>query len=219
VATSYLAETPPYPGQSTKAGRFTLSDLTQFKVCDAAMAVPIDLVGAWRRSGLIWRDRRVVDYCDVVWLQTPEWFVDIRILMAPDAVPSDAKVPPFFYRDRCFAGVTTFDPPRITWEHRIDSNPAPSSGPDSSPLQWRNGVVFECGTSTVDDETHLFIEEWLRMTDDTVKWSAEIDGSSGRIEAGEWAVEITDERPTGFFTATRYDLTDTGWKEIGSIQA
>ncbi|MCW2515676.1 MAG: hypothetical protein JWR11_4718 [Mycobacterium sp.] len=33
------------------------------------MAFPVELVGAWRR---------VVDYCDVLWLPSADWFADVR---------------------------------------------------------------------------------------------------------------------------------------------
>jgi len=181
------------------------------------MGVPIELVGAWRRSGLIWKGVRVVDYCDVVWLQTPEWFVDMRLIMDPAAVPENADAPAFFYRNRCFAGHTTWEAPEITWAHELDSSATRSNRPDSNPLVWEDGVVFECGRSSVDGEEHPFIEEWLRMTDDDVTWSAEGDHTSARIEVGKWAVEISDSRPEGTFKATRYALTDSGWVEYGSV--
>src|ERR1700722_5083193 len=130
------------------------------------MSLPIELVGAWRRSGLILDGVRKVDYCDVIWLQTPTWFVDIRLLIDPTVTPPTEGLPGFFYKEFCFAGVTSWDPPQITWDHKIDSSLQPSV--DSNPLIWEDGVVFECGTATVDGEPVPFIEEWLRMTDDEV---------------------------------------------------
>jgi hypothetical protein len=183
------------------------------------MGVPIELVGAWRRSGLIWKGKRVIDYVDAIWLQTPEWFVDIRIIMDPDAVPEDADVPAFFYRNRCFAGHTTWEAPQITWNHEIDSNPAPRTRPDTNRLVWGDSVVLECGSSEVDGVTYPFIEEWLRTTDDDVTWSAEGDEKTARIEVGRWAVEVTDTRPEGRFTAIRYEKTNAGWTEYGSVTA
>ena len=183
------------------------------------MEVPIELVGAWRRSGLIWKGARHIDYCDVIWLQTPEWFVDMRLIIDVSAVPADAKVPKFFSRNSCFAGHTTYEAPQITWNHEIDfnANRRPDARPDSRPIQWEDGVVFEMGTATVDGEEHPFVEEWLRMTDDDVKWSAEGDANSARIEVGKWAVELSDTRPAGGFKAVRYELSAGEWKEYGTI--
>jgi hypothetical protein len=180
------------------------------------MGLPIELVGAWRRSGLIWKGSRVVDYFDVVWLQTPEWFVDIRLPIPDAEIPERSGMPDFFDKSFSFAGHTTYEAPQITWNHEIDSNQ--SSGLDSNPLQWENGVVFECGQATVDGETHPFIEEWLRMTDDDVTWKADAEGSRARIEVGGWAVEIHDDRAAGgTFSAKRYDRGSTGWELFGTV--
>src|ERR1700737_130259 len=70
------------------------------------MAVPIELVGAWRRSGLLLDGGRKVDYDERVWLQTPECFVDIRLLIDPKADIPTEGVPDFFYSEFAFAGVT-----------------------------------------------------------------------------------------------------------------
>lgn len=185
------------------------------------MSLPAELVGAWRRSGLMWKGRRHVDYCDVIWLQTPEWFVDMRLIIDPDAVPPNASVPRFFCRNSCFAGNTTYEAPQITWHHAIDSNAKrrPDARPDSRPISWEDGVVFERGTATVEGQEHPFIEEWLRMTDDDVKWSATRDATSARIEVGRWAVEVADDRPAGQFSAVRYEFVGGKWREYGSITA
>src|SRR3984957_18148564 len=101
------------------------------------MGVPIELVGAWRRSGLIWKGVRKVDYCDVVWLQTPEWFVDIRLLIDKGATPPSEGVPSWCYKEFSFAGIASWDAPRITWDHLIDSSLEPAV--DANPLTWEDG--------------------------------------------------------------------------------
>jgi Protein HRI1 len=180
------------------------------------MAVPLELVGAWRRSGLIFDGLRRVDYCDVMWLQTPDWFVDIRLLIDRAVPVVDEGVPAFFYKEFAFAGVTTWEPPQITWNHKIDSNLEPAV--DSNPLTWKDGVVFETGKVTMNGREIPFIEEWLRTTDDTVRYSAEVGEREARIEVGRWAVEIKDERPAGKFKATRYEADGTGWRLFGSVE-
>lgn len=181
------------------------------------MPLPIELVGAWRRSGLIFNGVRKVDYCDVIWLQTPEWFVDIRLLIDRSATLPTAGLPSFFYKEFSFAGVATWSPPVITWDHQIDSNLEPSV--DSNPLTWEDGVAFERGIATVDGAPAPFIEEWLRMTDDDVKWSVEHGPGWARIEVGRFAVEIKDDRPSGKFVATRYDADGDSWSVFGSVEA
>jgi hypothetical protein len=182
------------------------------------MTLPIELVGAWRRSGLMFDGARHVDYCDVIWLQTPDWFVDIRLLIDRSVTLPTGGIPGFFYKEFCFAGITGWDPPRITWDHRIDSNLNPSV--DSNPLTFEDGVAFERGLVTVDGREAPFIEEWLRMTDDDVKYSVETGDREARIEVGRFAVEIKDERPSGKFLATRYHADESGgWQVFGSVEA
>lgn len=181
------------------------------------MAVPIELVGAWRRSGLLLDGVRKVDYADVVWLQTPEWFVDIRLLIDPKADIPTEGVPEFFYTEFAFAGVTKWDPPKITWEHLIDSSLEPAV--DSNPVTWEDGVVCECGKASVDGREATFVEEWLRMTGDDVVWSASPGDKEARIEVGRFAVEIKDDRPSGGFVATRYHKQGDEWVKFGSVTA
>lgn len=181
------------------------------------LTVPKELVGAWRRSGLLLDGVRVVDYCDVIWLQTPEWFVDIRLLIdAAAAVPTEG-VPNFFYKEFAFAGTTAWEAPRITWSHLIDSNLEPAI--DSNPISWADGVVLEHGSAPVAGQMTPFTEEWLRMTDDDVSFRAENDEGWARIEVGRFAVEIADERPTGPFRAVRYTHDGDRWTEFGRVTA
>jgi hypothetical protein len=179
------------------------------------MTLPIELVGAWRRSGLLLDGVRTVDYCDVIWLQTPEWFVDIRLLIDPKAeVPTDG-IPDFFYQEFAFAGVTTWEPPIITWNHLIDSNV--ESAVDSNPITWADGVVLENGSAPVGSRMIPFTEEWLRMTGDGVSWNADTGASRARIEVGGFAVEIEDSRPGGRFRAVRYHQQGGEWVKFGEV--
>ena len=58
-----------------------------------------------------------------------------------------------------------------------------------------DGVAFETGKTEVDGVETVFIEEWLRMTDDDVEWSADVCDREARIEVGNYAIEIKDARP------------------------
>jgi hypothetical protein len=181
------------------------------------MALPPKLVGAWRRSGLILDGVRQVDHADVIWLQTPEWFVDIRLRIDPTSTVPTEGVPSWFSAEFSFAGIATWDDPVITWQHLIDSSLEPAK--DANPLTWEDGVVFETGKTEVDGVPMVFIEEWLRMTDDGVEWHAETGDRSARIEVGRFAVEIKDERPAGPFTSTRYEKKGDSWVQLGSVRA
>jgi hypothetical protein len=182
------------------------------------MTVPSELVGAFRRSGLILDGKRMVDYADVIWLQTPEWFVDMRLLIERDSPPTAADVPAWFYQEKAFAGIATWDAPKITWQRLIDSHGRTT--PDSSPLVWDDGVIIELGVTDLHGKETPFAEEWLRMTKDDVGCSVEHGEGHARIEVGRFAVEIADHRAAGGrFTATRFERRDSRWIEIGSVSA
>lgn len=179
------------------------------------MAVPDKIVGAWRRSGLILDGVRHVDHADVIWLQTPEWYADIRLRIDPTStLPTTGA--PWFYQEFSFAGIADWDDPVITWNHAIDLSLEPAT--DANPLTWIDGVALETGKTDVDGVETVFIEEWLRMTDDDVKWHVESGDKAARIEVGRFAVEIRDERPTGPFLATRYHRKGLEWVEFGSVR-
>jgi hypothetical protein len=182
------------------------------------VTIPPELIGAFRRSGLILNGRRMVDYADVIWLQTPEWFVDMRLLIPGLPAPAATDVPAWFYQEKAFAGIASWAPPTITWQHLIDSHLRTT--PDSNPLSWEDGAVIERGITDLDGTPTPFAEEWLRMTGDDVEYSAEHDENRvrARIAVGRFAVEISDDRPTGGnFRATRLEKRDGEWIEYGSV--
>jgi hypothetical protein len=181
------------------------------------MAVPAEIVGAWRRSGLLLDGVRQVDHCDVIWLQTPDWYVDIRLRIDPTSVVPTEGVPAWFSQEFSFAGIATWDAPVITWDHLIDSSLEPAV--DANPLTWEDGVAFETGKTEVNGVVVPFIEEWLRMTDDDVKYSVQLEDRAARIEVGRFAVEIRDERPSGPFLSTRYHRSGPDWVKFGSVSA
>ncbi len=181
------------------------------------MAVPIGLVGAWRRTGLLLNGVRQVDYCDVLWLQTPEWFADIRLVIDERAEIPVARIPNWCYKNWSFAGIATWENPINTWDHLIDSGPEPFD--DVSPLTWTDGVVLETGKSSIDGGQEIdFTEEWLRMTDDDATWDYKAGINRARIEVGRFAIEISDNRPEGIFLSTRYERTGSEWVPKGEIR-
>jgi hypothetical protein len=160
----------------------------------------------------------MVDYADVIWLQTPEWFVDMRLLIDRNSPPMAADVPAWFYQEKAFAGIATWDAPKITWQHLIDSHRRTT--PDSNPLTWEDGVVIERGLTALHGKELPFAEEWLRMTKEDVECSVEHSEQHARIEVGRFKVDIADHRAAGGkFTATRFEKRDSEWIEIGSVTA
>jgi hypothetical protein len=181
--------------------------------------VPSELVGAWRRSGLLVAGRRIVDYCDVLWLQTDDWYADIRLRIARAPIVAPDGVPAWLYQELSFAGTASWAAPVITWDHLIDSRPDPEI--DRNPLSWEDGVVVERGTTRLDRAEVAYTEEWLRMTDDDVTRAVRHGEGFARVEVGRFAIEIRDERPSGRFTSTRYQRPHGGddWAEVGTVTA
>jgi hypothetical protein len=72
------------------------------------MSVDEFLVGAWTRSGLVVDGSRCVDQCQVLWLQTPVWYADIR-LPCPGGSMFEAGPGTVFARPVASAGEATWD--------------------------------------------------------------------------------------------------------------
>ena len=175
------------------------------------MTVPPELVGAWRRVGLTLDGRRLVDYCDVIWLQTPSWFADVRLRLAPDpAIPADG-VAAWLYAAAAFAGLATWSAPMMTWRHELDLYG--SVPPGTNRLRWDDGVLVEYGETEVDGRPVAFSEEWLRMTGENVACSVRRDGPGLRVEVGRWAIELAGG------SAARFEAHGGEWTQTGRLTA
>lgn len=182
------------------------------------MTVPPRLVGAWRRAGVLIDGTRIVEEFDRLWLQTPQWFADIRLRIDQSRGPCDAGLPVFLSQEGAAAGTTSWADPIITWDKTIAVSAPPPGSDDSRPLTWADGVVAESGTTLVHGQEREFIEEWLRMTDDDVSWSTDVDDRRARVEVGRWAIEVRDDRPAGAYTATRFERDGDGWRPTGTYR-
>jgi hypothetical protein len=182
------------------------------------MSIDSKIIGAYRRSGLLLEGKRFVDFSDVLWIQTPECYVDIRYPISPDLVTPTDGVPEWFYGTFSFGGTASWDGTKITWNHLIDTDP--TGAIDSNPLVWDDGVVLENGTTELGEKTDVpFTEEWLRITQLDDPWSATHEDGYIRVEVGRHAIEIHDERPTGACVATRFVKDGDGWKPVGQVSA
>lgn len=178
------------------------------------MTVPPALVGAWRRSGLLLDGVRQLEHCDVLWLQAPEWFTDVRLRLDPTVAAPAAGAAAVFATEWAFAGTASYTPPVLTWTHLLDSRPEP--GQDASPVGWEGGVLVERGTVRVDGREVAFVEEWLRLSDEEP--TVETSDRQVRLSVGRWAVDVRDGRPAGVFLATRLELRDGDWTEVGTVR-
>ena len=179
------------------------------------MSVPPELVGAWRRVGLTLDDTRLVDCSDVLWLQTPTWFADIRLRLLPEGRIPTEGVPAWLYAQAAFAGTAHWSSPMMTWEHVLDYNR--SVAPGSNNLARSDGVLVERGITTVAGSETPFTEEWLRMSGADDACSLHVEQGACRVEVGGWAIELRDARPEGQFSAVRYRVNGGGWKVTGSL--
>ena len=174
-------------------------------------------MGAWRRSGLIIDGSRQIDQCDVLWLQSADWYVDIRLPTSPSEPSLRGDVAIHFARTRAFAGIASWLDPVLTWEHLIDVDEHPR--PDSNRLEWTKDGVLERGVHRSQGRDVPWVEEWRRIDDAEPVVSVSADRRRVTMRGGDRAVDICDDRPTGRFVAVRQDLVDGCWRQIGEIAA
>jgi hypothetical protein len=164
---------------------------------------------------LIIDGHRQIDYCDVLWLQSAEWYVDIRLRITQPEPPLTDEVAIRFARERAFAGIASWQSPLLTWEHLIDIATDPPA--DCNPLEWTRGGVLERGIHRSDGRDVPWVEEWLRIDAAEPVASVADDRRHLKICVGDWAVEVRDERPNGRFVAVRQDRIDGCWRQIGEV--
>jgi hypothetical protein len=180
----------------------------------ARTAVDSALVGAWARSRLVVDGMRCADRCDVLWLQTPDWYADIRL-------PSTARVlrtggpEVVFARPVAFAGLACWNPPMMTWRRHLDSMCDQIS--DCSRLHFEGDILVETGCLKWAGLTIPFREEWRRISVSQAEMSAQIDPDRIAITLGTWRIVVEEERPPGIFRAARHDFEGGSWRLRGSI--
>lgn len=178
------------------------------------MTVGYGLAGSWRREGLVVDGRRVSDPCDVLWLQTPEWYADIRL---PRGTGLETEKGPaaLFARPWAFAGIASWDPPIMTWEHRIDSRP--EAAVDANPLVKVGELLVEEGSVLYEGRRVPFVEEWRKISTSDHRVSAVPRPGGVQVTIGPRRITIDDLRPVGDFLAIREELGPAGWSEVGRL--
>jgi hypothetical protein len=176
------------------------------------MPLPDEFFGAWRRVGLIIGGVRRVDYCDVLWLQSPDWFADIRTHIQPGVGPSADDPHAAFCGELSFAGKTEFTPPKLHWIHALDSRG--EAPPDQNSVSWQDELLVESGSFEWQGRSVPFVEEWGQL------------GSAGllglgrdgyvRVEAAGLAIEVSTA--AGGFSAVKYQNRDGAWAETARVE-
>lgn len=182
-----------------------------------ATAIPNELMGAWRRIGLIIDGKRRVDYCDVLWLQSEEWFADIRLRLSTQGPDPKDTVAVAFAKEGSFAGTASWADSTMTWKHLLDIRENPPI--DASPVKWQKGGIIEGGTMLVDGRSVPWAEEWVRLTNEKDKPITRLNSGYAYIEVGSYAIEVKDSRPDGCFEAVRSDCVADKWTRIGSVRS
>lgn len=177
------------------------------------MTVGFGLTGAWRRDGLVVDGERVADPCEVLWLQTPDWYADIRLAKS-DAVVEKGPTA-LFAGPWAFAGIASWDPPIMTWDHQFDSRA--ETAVDSNPLVKVGNLLVEEGWVAFGDRRVPFLEEWRKVSTGADPVSAEVRSDGVRVTVGPRMITVTDLRPAGDFLAVRYELDPSGWSEVGRL--
>jgi hypothetical protein len=191
--------------------------------------VPGHLVGAWQRVGLVIDGAGVDETLDVLWLQGPEWYADIRLPLvtsdtgpevavgtgadggqddpSPGAAPLSAPM--------AFAGPAAWSDPMMGWTHVFDSAGRPT-GVDAGPLVFEGDVMIETGQWSEGDRVVTYVERWARI-DDTAA-TVEHRPAGVTVSAGLRRIVIDDHRPDGTFTAIRLSADGGGgWTEKGRL--
>jgi hypothetical protein len=172
------------------------------------------LVGAWTRHRLFVDGVRCLHGCQVLWLQTPDWYADIR-LPCPLAAVSDGGPEAVFARPSAFAGTASWHPPIMTWQHQLDS--MPDQIEEFSPLDVAGDLLVESGRLRWAGLSIPFREEWRRMSGRRDEATTRVDSNRIAITIGGWRIEVEDNRPLGVFRASRHDFEQGSWRLKGTL--
>jgi hypothetical protein len=177
------------------------------------LTVPACFVGAWRRVSIAFDGGVLDEPSDVLWLQARRGFADVRVPSRRGGEPA------------AFAGTTTWEPPALTWHHRLDlAPPAPDSAPgppDVGAVEWRGDDLVERGTTVLDGVPTPYEEVWRRETGAPtpvvvlVRGGAAGAGGGMLVRVGADAIVIA---ATDRGLAARRDRRDGAhWWTVGSV--
>lgn len=184
------------------------------------MSVPPELVGAWRRAALMVEGERQPDPCQVMWLQTPSWYADIRLPLPGGArsQPGAVALPPMLSEPWSFGGVADWADPVMTWGHHFDLRE--EKGLDSNRLELLGDLLVEQGTTTDSEGRPVrFSERWERVSPSEVLAQFSLQECSLQVRVGAWAIYLEDRRPEGAFLATLSERRGRSWRTVGVLRS
>jgi hypothetical protein len=172
------------------------------------------LVGAWTRSRLFVDGAQCLDRCQALWLQTADWYADVRMPRHPQPW-FDGGPEATLTRSRAFAGTSTWQAPVMFWRHQLDYLGDPIT--DSNPLEHKGDLLIEAGDIKWAGLTIPFREEWRRISQPHDEMAAEVSARSIQITIGAWRILIIDDRPHGPFRASILTFVSGTWRSAGGF--
>jgi hypothetical protein len=152
------------------------------------MTVPDEFVGAWQRQSIELDGREPTETAAVIWLQTQSAFADLRL-----DVHSGAAL-------ACFAGHTSWQPPRLHWRHDLDL--AGSAHADIGAVAWLGDDLVESGETDVDGAVVPYVEVWRRLPGAEGTLHTDESPEHMHVVVGVHEMFVEDHRSTGgLFTA------------------
>jgi hypothetical protein len=153
-------------------------------------------VGVWVRESISLDDGRASGEEEVVWLQGPETFADVRLL--PDAGPCGQVT-------EAFGGTTHWNGSALHWEHELDWHGG-FADTDLGRIEWVDDVMVERGTLAVTgadgDRREVTYEEiWRReeLGDAAEVLAATSPGHRGlHVAVGDWTITLAARGPGTF---------------------
>ena len=188
-----------------------------------ALSVPVELRGAWRRVAYGWAGVRYEDAGTVVWLQSADWFADIRLPAAaggPDARPADPTPDSgpagLLVGAWAFAGVASWDSPRMQWAHHYDTRPG--SPTDAPALDWDGPVLVERGSIAGADGPVDYVEWWDRLEEGDAAPAVVTDEHGVSVTSGAWRVTVS-RSPSGLVHADLRRRSSGDWNLLGEVRS
>jgi len=146
---------------------------------DAAVPTIENLTGLWTRSLIAWPDGRRDTTTQVLWLQGPGFYADLR---QPEGMPDFSRTRrladvtdeqlTWLARQEAFAGELHFDGDCFEWKRDIDMQPRAARAD-------RGHLRFERDTLVEEGEQAGYIEHWHRSPHHGAVSAARLHASSG----------------------------------------
>jgi hypothetical protein len=156
--------------------------------------LPELFVGVWVRESISLDGGPASETEDVVWLQGPETFADVRLARDPGTSVTEA-----------FGGTTCWDGKALRWDHELDWHGG-FAATDLGRIEWVDDVMVERGTMAVagsDGERYevAYEEIWRRET--TAGPVVALGATAGRgtalhLSVDGWSITLAAGAPGTF---------------------